>query len=528
MTIRYVGKGGSDGEDGLSWANRKLTLNGVEDTPVEAGDTVYVGPGIYRELLTVDIDGTNGNPITYIADVAGENTDGIGGIVRITGSDDDTQTANDRGRCINMSGDLYRTFRGFYFDEIDATGTNPTYIMVSDGTIICTDIIIEDCVFGPTYNGDASVVYGIYFDMRTAGAIDYEVRNCIFLPGGANEGVFSTNVTGTKSAGTSVIENCLFIRQSTGIYMQKTYNWYIRNCTFLFCWFGAWGIGLTTEQNYVYDCLFMNCENAISENGVDTMTEDYNLLCAYNSSVNEGANTLDSYLPIQPPILKSGYCIPWDWLSPTNWNLDVYTQDTSGKTIDLYGIDRPGTGSGKITRGAIQFKNVARDGSVYRTSPSSMKMEDNTKHIFNIPVDGDNTYRITVYVNRETNYAGTNPQIVVKSASQSDVVVTDSGSSGSWNKLTATFTTGSADRFIQIELRSNNTASTGDYQVNFDELSVKGIGTKISSLKWITNEIPIFAFELAEILDPWITSSIPIPGTGPVILVGPFPTFLRQ
>ena len=45
MTIRYVGIGGNDSNDGLSWANRKLTLNGVEDTPVEAGDTVYVGAG---------------------------------------------------------------------------------------------------------------------------------------------------------------------------------------------------------------------------------------------------------------------------------------------------------------------------------------------------------------------------------------------------------------------------------------------------------------------------------------------------
>ena len=63
MTVRYVGKGGSDSNDGLSWANRKLTLNGVEDTPVVAGDTIYVGPGTYRELLTVDVDGSSGNPI---------------------------------------------------------------------------------------------------------------------------------------------------------------------------------------------------------------------------------------------------------------------------------------------------------------------------------------------------------------------------------------------------------------------------------------------------------------------------------
>ena len=46
MTVRYVGPGGNNSNDGLSWANRKLTLNGVEDTPVAAGDIVYVGAGV--------------------------------------------------------------------------------------------------------------------------------------------------------------------------------------------------------------------------------------------------------------------------------------------------------------------------------------------------------------------------------------------------------------------------------------------------------------------------------------------------
>ena len=44
MTTRYIGPGGNNANDGLSWANRKLTLAGVEST-VAAGDTVYVGRG---------------------------------------------------------------------------------------------------------------------------------------------------------------------------------------------------------------------------------------------------------------------------------------------------------------------------------------------------------------------------------------------------------------------------------------------------------------------------------------------------
>ena len=45
----YVGPGGNDGNNGTSWALRKLTLNGAEDIPVVPGDVVWVGPGVYRE-----------------------------------------------------------------------------------------------------------------------------------------------------------------------------------------------------------------------------------------------------------------------------------------------------------------------------------------------------------------------------------------------------------------------------------------------------------------------------------------------
>src|SRR3990172_1122802 len=120
MTTRYVGPGGSDANSGLTWALRKLTLNGVEDTPVVAGDTVYVGPGTYRELLTVDVSGTTGNPITYIGDYSGVNTDGVGGIVRITGSDND-QTAT-RANAILVNGFNYRTFSGLALDTTSEVG----------------------------------------------------------------------------------------------------------------------------------------------------------------------------------------------------------------------------------------------------------------------------------------------------------------------------------------------------------------------------------------------------------------------
>ena len=114
MTIRYVGIGGNDANSGLTWALRKLTLNGVEDTPVQAGDTVYIGAGTYREQSTVDVSGAAGSPITYIGDYDGSHTDGIGGVVRLTGSDDDLTAA--RNYSITAASKNYRTFEGIHLD----------------------------------------------------------------------------------------------------------------------------------------------------------------------------------------------------------------------------------------------------------------------------------------------------------------------------------------------------------------------------------------------------------------------------
>jgi hypothetical protein len=166
MATYYVGSGGSDAASGLSWAARKLTLNGAEDVPVAAGDTVYVGPGVYRELLTVDVSGSAGQPVTYIGDVSGEHTDGVGGVVRVTGSDNDQAAA--RANCITASSKAYRTFRGFSFDT-----TSSHLIAATSGA----SWIVEDCVF--------QGAGGICISVTGSAATGWSIRRCFFF-GSAN------------------------------------------------------------------------------------------------------------------------------------------------------------------------------------------------------------------------------------------------------------------------------------------------------------------------------------------------------
>lgn len=110
MTTYYVdGTSGNDGNAGTSVGAAKATLNGAEDIPLVAGDTVHVRAGTYRELLTVDVSGSAGNPISYIGDYSG-SIFASGGVVRVTGSADDV--AETRSSCVTATSKNYRTFLG--------------------------------------------------------------------------------------------------------------------------------------------------------------------------------------------------------------------------------------------------------------------------------------------------------------------------------------------------------------------------------------------------------------------------------
>mgnify|MGYP001002105265 CR=1 FL=1 len=328
MTTRYVGIGGNDSNDGLSWANRKLTLNGVEDTPVEAGDTVYVGAGTYRELLTCDVDGSSGSPITYIGDYDGSHTDGTGGVVRITGSDDDLSAT--RAQCVNVNQKDYRTFKNFTMD------------MASTALIY--------------YAGDYDIYENLYLVNSTncitfVSASTYQtVRNCYIE-------AYNGTCVYYHSAGVdidthSVIENCILktLNRAYAIIMNRCSNSMVRNCI-INAYIGilVQNFSDSYDNNVAYNNIFIGCYNAII--GVATtygITEDYNTFYSCNtprSNCDVGAHSVTT-----PPLfdtrwffeLVSGGSIlsPFDLASYSKL-IDV--AGTSPTTADMRGTTVQGT-----------------------------------------------------------------------------------------------------------------------------------------------------------------------------------------
>lgn len=277
MTTRYVGIGGNDANNGLSWATRKLTLNGIEDTPVEAGDTVYIGPGTYREMLTCDVSGSAGNPITYIGDYKGTNTDGVGGVVRITGSDDDRVEA--RTEVIIINGKNYRTFQGFVLD-----GASTELILISGGA---DNFTIKDCYFGRS--GADQIEINPVADGGT-----FLIDGCYFAPN-PNTSIYMTAAAAVVSNG--VISNCINDNRQANfnIRIDNTGGIIIKNCLFnSYVGVRVLAAHAGTNPIIVNNCIFKSLYSALYAPSTDQITEDYNCFSGVaiaRTNVNIGANS---------------------------------------------------------------------------------------------------------------------------------------------------------------------------------------------------------------------------------------------
>jgi len=82
---------GNDSNDGLSPQSAWRSLSRLEKV-MRAGDTAYVGPGLYREMVAVANSGTAEAWITFVGDPTGRHTGDPPGIVMVSGADSMDET----------------------------------------------------------------------------------------------------------------------------------------------------------------------------------------------------------------------------------------------------------------------------------------------------------------------------------------------------------------------------------------------------------------------------------------------------
>jgi parallel beta-helix repeat protein len=77
---------GDDAHDGTSPKTAWLHLAKLS-AAMHAGDTAYVGPGLYREEIVVTNDGSPAGRLVFVADTTGQHTGDPPGVVLVAGSD---------------------------------------------------------------------------------------------------------------------------------------------------------------------------------------------------------------------------------------------------------------------------------------------------------------------------------------------------------------------------------------------------------------------------------------------------------
>jgi hypothetical protein len=157
--------------------------------------------------------------------------------------------------------------------------------------------------------------------------------------------------------------------------------------------------------------------------------------------------------------------------APSEWSAIRALAGLNMPAADLFGITRPTTAA-KQSWGAVQYNDVARSSTQAQAGTYSLKLAD-APGVWQTYVPTTNvSTTFTVYVYREANYAGTNPQMTIKQPGQTDTVVTDAAAAGQWNQLTTTLTPAASPGYVVVEVRSNNTATSGSYGVYVDTLAV--------------------------------------------------------
>jgi len=445
MTVYVVGPGGHDGNSGRTWQTRLATLNGAEDKPVVPGDTVYVAPGAYRESLTVDVSGTAAKPITYIGDVTGEHTDGVGGIVRITGSDND-QTLT-RTSCINATSKDYRTFRGFMMD----TATILIDISSSDYWTI------EDCALWRDTDNCIDA------DGTSTNLV---VRRCIMTGRHAARTMYIINAPAIDNTG-DVVENCIFF-SGRAVRIDGAGDVQVRNSLFIGSEYGVrTGNANAGHETDVRNSIFTGCSIAVRGEAAGQLTEDYNTFYINStdrSNVNVGANSNAYTILFQPPLRnagvlqQSGYRLPWWFSDLSQWSqIAQITGDGNEPTVDFFGQRRPYTHGGPISAlcswGTTQRDDFQRsDIRAYDGNLSVLVRKAQKTRIF---VPGISNVQTTISARgyRTAGYGGhRNPEMVIKQPGQADRRTVLGGAAGAWVQGSDTFTPAANPHWLEVEL----------------------------------------------------------------------------
>lgn len=278
MPVFYVRKTGSDAAAGTSPATAWLTLGKcLGAAGIASGDTVYIGAGTYREVVTVAMTSATATT-SVIGDVTGAFTGDAGEVIWTAHLTND-YTAPSASPCLTLSARDFLSFSNITFYGGSGAGG---CVSAGSGS---TDITFTNCLLNNGYNYaagvsvtnaagvngnwlfDRCIIMGVTTVMQfnlTQHTADYDanltVRNCILMNrSGQTVSIAAVGASTNYGGGVDVINCTLYasigMRATSAGTLSLTYP-----CT---CYssilIGDYGIWAATSGQIVEDYNVINC-----------------------------------------------------------------------------------------------------------------------------------------------------------------------------------------------------------------------------------------------------------------------------
>ena len=469
MATYYVRKTGSDSNAGTSAGAAWLTIGkALGASGISSGDTVYIGAGTYREIVTVNMTSATAET-KIIGDVDGSQTGDAGEVIWTAHVTDDVTVPSSayplvaNGRdfitiqnvifyggttgCINMTTATSTDWK-FYRCSFLSYGYN--YAINYTGTAdTAANLTIDSCEFWASGSGQSA---SIIITAPTSTVSDYDLNisiyNCVFNVVSVPIKVISSGANPFKGGGVDVFNSFLFgsTGVSTGASLSTTYPLTIYNSVVL-------------------------AITGLSANTSGQIVEDYNIISASTARTNvtAGSNSkTNTYAPgwtgIRPMMQRLVPCRPFAEPCAGSKYLGFGAQ-AGGPTTDITGANRPSGGaSTSYAVGAYERGNCAtQEASTVHAGTYAAKITGPGYHDFQVRVDATST-TISIYARYDTNHGTTNkPQISVLNGGQcgvADATATMTSGVDTWEQLQLTFTPTAAG-IVTIRCISRSAAGNG-------------------------------------------------------------------